>query len=94
MITEYSNRLEKLKDDVIASIVTKMKGKQSFEFEEAINLSYADEEMRLLKKDGLKVLVVTCDTNIGPIEGFEYDLVDLPVQDLIWVESQLPTKVN
>jgi hypothetical protein len=85
----FQKRLTKLQNEVLASIVAKMKRKSSFEFEDTVNLSYADEEMRLLKKDGLKVKVVTLDNKSG-IEGFEYDLTDLPIDDLIWIETQLP----
>lgn len=66
------------------------------EFEDNVNLCYADEEMRITVKRDDKYLLLTCDNNFGQ-EYLAYEIQDqgcVSIQDLTWILEQIENKTR
>ena len=61
------------------------------EFEDSVNISFANEEMRMIVKREDRYLLITLDNSNGN-EFYEYEIEDwgkVAVYDLIWVLEQI-----
>jgi hypothetical protein len=91
-ITSASARadVKKLFNALVVRIKNYLNNNEELEFEENVNLSYKDEEIRLLMKHDNSYLIVTIDNQNGA--GFNYDISNpeyLSIEDLIWIVEQI-----
>lgn len=64
---------------------------QEFEFEQNVNRSFANEEMRMIAKKNKSYVLITFD-NLTGCEYYEHEIEDcsqVSVYDLIWVMEQI-----
>jgi hypothetical protein len=76
--------------ELVCHIKSYLDKNEELEFAETANMSYADEEMRVLLKHDNQYLVLTSDNQSG--HGFQYDVCDtayLSIEDLIWIMEQI-----
>ncbi len=86
-----SAALKQMCQELIIEIKEYLDKNGHLEFEDNVNLSYADEEMRIAIKREDKYLLLTCDNNFGQ-EYFTYEIQDqgcISIDDLIWIVEQI-----
>jgi hypothetical protein len=78
-------------NELTEEITNYLDEKQEFEFDDTANISFANEEMRMIVKRDDKYLLITLDNNSGS-EFYEYEIEDwgkISVYDLIWILEQI-----
>lgn len=89
--THIDSELKRITNEVIVEIKTFLDKNGSLEFEDTVNMSYADEEMRMIAKEDGKYLLMSIDNKSGS-EYYTYELNDegsILIEDLIWILEQI-----
>jgi hypothetical protein len=83
--------LSNLVHEITSEIEKYLDVKGELYFNETVNISFADEEMRMITKRDGKYLLITLDNKNGS-EFYEYEIQDwgkVAVYDLIWILEQI-----
>jgi hypothetical protein len=91
MSLSASALLTNLVNEITSEIEKYLDVKGELEFDEAVNISFEDNEMRKITKIDGKYLLITLDNKNGS-QFYEYEIQDyakVTVYDLIWILEQI-----
>ena len=98
-VQKFNNHKSLFADAIVASVAKELiqeikkylEDKQELEFNDTVNRSFANEQMRMIMKKQEKYLLIAMDNMTGS-DYYEYEIEDcseVAVYDLIWIMKQI-----
>lgn len=90
-----NDTLKQMSEELITEIKKHLDKHCQLEFKDNVNLSYANEEVRIIAKRDGKYLLITSGNSFG--EEYSYEIHDqgcVSIQDLTWILEQIENKTR
>ena len=90
-----NDTLKQMSEELITEMKKYLDKHGQLEFKDNVNLSYANEEMRIIAKRDGKYLLITSGNSFG--EEYSYEIQDqgrISIEDLLWILEQIENKTK